>query len=314
MKKLVLSVLLIILTFTLISCKEKELVDNYSDDLIEKVDITTDSFKVMQVTDLHLSYGFDSNDRKTFKKLSKYIDDEKPDLIVVTGDVAMTIYTKTVIKKMIKFFESKKIPWTITIGNHERDFTSIISVVNLLMNSKTNYLRFHYGPNPSADFGYSNFKVQITKNNNQFLNIYLMDSKDLRRDGEKGENQYDYFSNEQVSWFNDNLSNDTVKSLAFMHMPIVQYENYEGIPNETIWPQGKDTGFFDAILNNDKKTVGIFAGHDHTNNFSFYYKDILLAYGISTGYNAYGKKKGVRMIEVNSDYSINTYLVGDINE
>lgn len=314
MKKILLSLILIVLTTTLVSCQDYELVDNYDDTFIESINLDHNKLKIMQVTDLHLSYGIDYNDRKTFRKLDQYINSENPDLIVVTGDISMSIYTKKMLKKFINFFESKKIPWTMTIGNHERDYISINNVLDVLMNSKTKYLRFHYGPNPSKSFGYSNFKLKIKINNQDFLNIYLLDSKDLRMDDVNEKNKYDYFSIEQVEWFNKNLEKDLVKSLAFMHIPIIEFLEYEGNPNETIWPQGKNTGFFETILKNNKKTIGIFAGHDHTNNFSFYYQDILLAYGISSGYNAYGKKKGVRIIEIDNNYQISTYLVGDINE
>ena len=52
-------------------------------------------------------------------------------------------------------------------------------IVDILMNAKTNYLYFHYGPKLSDDnsHGYSNFKIRIYKNNNPFLNLYMLDSK-----------------------------------------------------------------------------------------------------------------------------------------
>lgn len=210
--------------------------------------------------------------------------------------------------------ESYKIPWAYTFGNHEREYHKEEVMVNILMNAKTEYLIFHYGPKLSSDnsHGYSNYKIKITNGSEPLLNLYLLDSKDRRKDGIKDDRYpYDYLSIEQVGWFSDNLAGDSVSSLAFMHIPLLQFEEYEGVTNESIWPQAIDTGFFDAIINNGKKTIAVFIGHDHKNNHEFYYDDILLAYGVSSGYNAYGSNatKGAKMIIYNKDGTLNTYNV-----
>ena len=52
---------------------------------------------------------------------------------------------------------------------------------------------------------------------------------------------------------------------------------------------------------------------NHLNNIEFYYEGILLAYGNTTGYNAYGlNPRGARTIIYNyNTKELNTYLVLD---
>lgn len=313
MKKLTI-ILIFIFSLFLVSCNnEIELVDNYNENSIEIIDLDKDSIKIMQLTDLHFSYGFDYFDRLTFKELSKLIEKEEPDLIVITGDLFMSILGVRLFKTFIKFIEEFKIPWTITFGNHEREYHSIERIVKVLMEYETKYLYFHYGPKLSSDksHGAANFKIRISSRGTPFLNIYMLDSKDLRTDGVSSiRYPYDYLSNEQVSWYQEEVTADSVESIAFMHIPLMEFLEYDGDEaRENIWPQGVNTGFF-STLKEAGKTRAVFVGHDHNNEFSFVYEDVLLAYGRSSGYNAYGTyQKGARIIIFDTSNNLETYLV-----
>lgn len=319
MKKPLLILILVFMLF-LSSCSvNHELIDSYNEQELRSINLTKDNIKIMQLTDLHFTYGFDALDKKTYKLLDNMFKKESPDVIVITGDLFMSILAPKILKEFISFMESYQIPWTITFGNHEREYHHITKIVKILMEAKTNYLIFHYGPKLSLNntHGYSNFKINVTINDVPFLNLYMLDSKDNRKDGVKNKRfPYDYLSVEQVNWFKDEVSNDSVNSLAFMHMPLMQFLKYEGDDiREKMWPQGEDTGFFEAIIATNKKTMGVFVGHDHNNEFSFYYEGVLLAYGRSSGYNAYGTyEKGSRIIIVNSLYQLETYLLGYQND
>lgn len=309
MKKYLILILILISGLFLTSCQKNfELEDNYNNEEFGYIDLKKDDIKIMQLTDIHLSYGFDALDRKTFKLLDKLVSSEEPDLIVVTGDVFMSVYAKRLLRKFIKKMESFKIPWAYTFGNHEREYHSMETIVNVMMKMNTKYLHFHYGPKLSSDntHGYSNYKLKLMNGTKEILNIYLLDSKANRLDGVVDKDfPYDYLSVEQVNWFSDQLASDSVKSLAFMHIPLIQYMEYDGDEQkEQVWAQGKDTGFFDAIINNGNKTLGVFVGHDHLNSHHFILDDVILAYGVSSGYNAYGgnSTKGARIIE----YKFNT--------
>lgn len=318
MKKIIVLMLVLFTSFILVSCTTNSIEVDKTDSI--KIDLKKDDIKVMQLTDIHLTYGFDFLDKKTFGLIDKMIEVEKPDIIIVTGDIFMTILAKSVFKKFIKFIDSYNIPWSLTFGNHEVEYHKMETIINVLVKTKTNNLYYLSNPNlvPNKENGYSNFVLEIYNDTKPILNIYLLDSKNNRSDIKDNDNPYDFLSTKQVAWYSNHVKDDTVKSLAFMHMPLRQYLLYDGTEglNEKVWPQGRDTGFYDAMTNpeiGNGKTLGVFVGHDHTNSFGFTIGDdnILLAYGVSTGYNSYGSNnKGSRIINFNyNNQSIVSYLV-----
>lgn len=319
MKRIIILLLIIVLFFSLTACNHNIiLIDDYDDESIDIININKNEVKIMQLTDVHLTYGNDYLDKKTYKLINNLITNENPDVIVITGDLFMSIIAPRLLKDFIKFIEKYKTPWTLTFGNHEGEYHKMERIVDILMNAKTNYLYFHYGPKLSNDnsHGYSNFKIRIYNDDSPFLNLYMLDSKDKRKDGIKDDRfPYDYLSDNQVSWYKEEVLNDTVNSLIFIHMPLMEYLEYEGDDiREKRWPQGKNTHLFDTIIETGKKSLGVFVGHDHNNEFSFYKEDILLAYGRSSGYNAYGTyEKGARII-IYDGSNLNTYLVGSSDE
>lgn len=315
MKKIIMIFTLLTLSILLISCSDKTTIEPYNEDTFGYIDIKKDNIKILQLTDLHLTYGFDYLDKKTFKLIDALVAFENPDLIVVTGDMMMSLLAKNIMKQFINHMESYLIPYTFLFGNHEADYHNIKSIVNTITKMKTKNLYFHPGPILSNDqtHGNSNFKLKITNDNKSILNLYLLDSKANRTDGIKDDDlPYDYVSIDQVNWYQEEVSLDLVQSLLFVHIPLLEYREYTGQLGEQIWPQGKDTGLFDAILNSNK-TLGVFVGHDHLNDFEFMHEGILLAYGRNTGYNAYGiQAKGARVITYDYNTKIlETYIVLD---
>lgn len=312
-KNLSLTFLILLNTILLISCNQD--VNNQipiNDDEFN-INIKNDNVKILQLTDLHLTYGFDHLDRKTFKLIDQLVLSEQPDVILVTGDIFMSIIGKSIIKKFIKHMDKYNIPWTFIFGNHEADFLEIEDVLKVIQKIHTNNLYFTKGPKLSDDntHGNSNFKIKLFNNEIEILNLYLLDSKANRTDGLVDKDfPYDYVSDEQVKWYQDKVSLDIAESLLFVHIPLMEYLEYDGVLGEKIWPQGKDTNLFETIKNNNK-TLGVFVGHDHLNNFSFIHEGITLAYGNTTGYNAYGNNlKGGRIIEYNYlTKKLNTYVV-----
>ncbi|MCX5775766.1 MAG: hypothetical protein NTV44_05375, partial [Firmicutes bacterium] len=149
-----------------------------------------------------------------------------------------------------------------------------------------------------------------------FYNLYLMDS----HTEDEPYYAYDYFRPAQIAWYESHAAADFanhVNSIAFMHIPLMQYTEYadytlvDGAWGEAVCNQGVDTGFFAAVVAG-RVTKGIFAGHDHLNNYSFMKDGVLLAYGNSTGYNGYGTTpKGGRIIEIDAAKTLTSYIVLD---
>ena len=139
-----------------------------------------------------------------------------------------------------------------------------------------------------------------------------MDSHASRIEYTEEEGEYDYFKSSQVTWAQTHLNNDTTDSVFFFHIPLRQYMEavtYNGIWNEKVCPQGKDTGLFDIMVSVGK-TKGVFVGHDHLNNYDFTLDGILLAYGQITGYSAYGDlPRGGRVIEISKEGLMQSYII-----
>ncbi len=123
----------------------------------------------------------------------------------------------------------------------------------------------------------------------------------------------------------------TVKSLAFFHIPLVEMkdawtefsendfqdtENFEyisGIIGETgkrVYCGIGEDNLFEKMLELNS-TKAMFNGHDHYNNTTFKYKDIIFSYGYSVDYLAYlgiskvGSQRGCTLITCSPDSSFN---------
>ena len=127
----------------------------------------------------------------------------------------------------------------------------------------------------------------------------------------------------------DYSEHTTVKSLAFCHIPLLEvydaYHEYvnngsqntedckfiKGNPGEkdpVVFPSKTKTALFDTMVELGS-TQGFFYGHDHLNNFVMEYKGIIMSYGYSIDYFAYGGidkygyQRGCQMITVHQDGS-----------
>jgi len=259
---------------------------------------------------LHLTYGIDASDRKTFKGIKKLVSSEEWDLVVITGDIALSITTPSLFAKLIRVMENLETPWTFVFGNHETDNCEYIDLLNKI--DDTEYLYFKVGPELDEG-GVGNFRILFTKNGNPFYTLYLMDSHAEREEYTEEEGEYDYIRTSQVNWYTSHVSEDLTDSIMYMHIPLRQFidpDSYEGIFNEDkVYAQGLDTGLFAEIVDYGR-TKGVFVGHDHLNNFSFVMDGVLLAYGQVTGYSAYGDLgRGGRVVEISNTGVMISYIL-----
>ncbi|MBU1141475.1 MAG: metallophosphoesterase [Firmicutes bacterium] len=299
MKRVLVFSIIAVMVLTLYGCSAYEI--EYTDNNPLQIEMKGDSLKILQVTDLHLSYGIDDYDNQTLKLIGDLAKADDYDLIVITGDMMMSPIAPALFTKLIRYMESLEIPWTFIFGNHEMDFNDYADFIQRIKD--TEYLYFKVGPELTNGV-YGNFKIEFTKNNQVFYNAYFLDSKAEREIYTEEQGEYDYLSTAQVEWYEDLVQTDTVDSIVFMHIPLRQFidsEGYVGIFNEDkVYAQGIDTGFFDAMVTYGK-SKGVFVGHDHKNDFFIIRENIMLAYGRATGYNAYGNLElGGRHIEISA--------------
>ena len=79
------------------------------------------TFKIVQFTDLHLDLRTDKYPQ-TIKTMQTVLEKEKPDFIVITGDLIWAEPARTALLTAAKPIVDSNIPWTITFGNHDVEF------------------------------------------------------------------------------------------------------------------------------------------------------------------------------------------------
>lgn len=287
---------------------------------------TDDDFKIVQLTDVHIGGGFMSikKDSMAINAVSAMLTEEKPDLVVVTGDIAYpvpfqagTFNNKNSAKLFAELMEKLGIYWCPVFGNHDTEAYSYYTreeISDFYSSEKYPHCLFQAGSDEVDGYGNQVINVKNTKGEIT-QSLFMFDSHSYVDGDFLGIMwKYDTIHENQVKWYEDTLNslkaeNNNVmpKSLAFFHIPAPEYkaawdeyvandsqdtENvkyYYGKAGETdlvVYPSEYNYGFFDKALELGS-TQGIFCGHDHLNNFSLDYKGIRLTYGYSIDYLAY---------------------------
>ena len=117
MKKVTMFMMILVSLIALSGCKAYEI--EYTDNLPMTIEMKGEELKILQVTDLHLAYGIDYNDQRTLNLIKDMNDADDYDLIVITGDLAMSPSAPRLFTQILNFMESLKTPWTFIFGNHE---------------------------------------------------------------------------------------------------------------------------------------------------------------------------------------------------
>jgi len=264
-------------------------------------------FKIVQFTDIHFVYNTPRSDT-VLTLIKTILKEEKPDLIVVTGDVVCSENTQKAWIQVTKPFIDAKIPWAITFGNHDDEFEmtrkEIIDVIKTMPYCVT--------VNGPADIsGHGNYILQIrsTKSDNTAALLYCFDSHSYSTI--EGLDGYGWINFDQIEWYrrqSDSLTaannNKPLPAMAFFHIPLPEYneifekETTVGIKDEKPCSPLINSGLFSSMMEK-KDVMGVFAGHDHVDNYIGCLHNICLAYGSKTGLENYGYlEKGARVIEL----------------
>lgn len=267
-------------------------------------------FKIVQFTDLHWKNG-DEHDMQTRSLMELVLQEERPDLVVFTGDV---IYSESCIdplqsmREAISTADQSGIPWAVVLGNHdaEKNVTR-----EELLHVLTEYDIGLTGHTPGVS-GFGNYSLTVTgKDESDAAVLYFLDSGDYPKlphvEG------YDWISRDQIDWylseanaFKEKNSGQPLPSLAFFHIPLQEYytawerQVCYGNKFENICCSQINSGLFGAMVEMGD-VIGTFVGHDHINDYYGSMLGIRLCYGRATGYNTYGKDgfpRGARVIEL----------------
>ena len=221
--------------------------------------ITDRDFKVVQLTDVHIGAGFMSHgkDLKALNAVAAMVTAEKPDLVIVTGDIAYPIPPQAgtddnlaSAKMFANLMEKLGVYWTVTFGNHDTEIYSDYDraeIADFYENGGFRYCLFKSGPE-DVD-GYGNNIINIKNSKGEITqSIFTFDSHSyLRHDILGFGHGYENIRESQVEWYRNcveeltaynksvsDMKNPVPSSTAFFHIPLTEYQDawYEYVKND----------------------------------------------------------------------------------
>ncbi|KAG6005122.1 hypothetical protein E4U54_000408 [Claviceps lovelessii] len=252
-------------------------------------------FKIMQIGDLHLSNGVGEcrepipdgyaggkceADPRTLDFVTKMLDEEKPDFVVLSGDQVngdTAPDAPTAIFKIVSLLIKRKIPYAGIFGNHD-DESTMSRARQMALYETLPYSLSRAGP---ADIdGVGNYYLEILArggSDHSALTIYFLDTHSYSPNERKYPG-YDWIKQNQIDWFRKTAAglkhahsqySHRHMDIAFVHIPLTEYATPE-LPRVGNWLEGVtapvyNSGFRDALV--EQGVVMVSAGHDHCNDY-----------------------------------------------
>lgn len=268
------------------------------------------TFKIVQLTDLHISGDIDHpDDARTLSLIDEVIEKENPDLLVYSGDLIWSEGVKDPERSFRRVLDAGakwNIPFAIIYGNHDTEETVTRDNLQAIQREYSMAVSKE-GPNDINGVGNYTLTIKASGNNQDEAILYFLDSGALAPQSIGG---YEWIHQNQVNWYANEAqmfkkeNKKVLPALAFFHIPIPeyrevwQYGNVSGTKREDISSPKINSGLFTAMIENGD-VMGTFAGHDHDNDYCGELADISLCFGRVTGYHCYGElQRGVRVIRL----------------
>lgn len=299
--------------------------------------------RIMHVTDTHL--GPDNVDDSVLL-IEKACDREKPDVVMLTGDIASNEdinETHRLIDRLMSVFETRDIPVAVTFGNHDSENgTTTREELMAYFNTFSCSVSVDDGDSLSGCGTYY-IPVLSSKDNTVKFILWVFDSGDYDSEG-----HYANVTEDCVEWYKETSekiereNGAKIPSLAFQHIIVPEiYDALEqvkvkgaftyshlynkktyyrfdknavnfGMLHETPCCGYYNHGQFDAMVQR-QDVLAVFSGHDHTNAYGVRYKNIDIVNSLSTRYqgDTFSTQYGYRMIvlDENDTSSYTTYSV-----
>ena len=262
-------------------------------------------FKIVQITDLHYKLGVKASEQG-LACVREMVETEKPDLVVVTGDIIYSAPADSTLSVVLKTFAKLGVPFCMTFGNHDYDFkTPAVALYNQMQKTPNCVMPVLQGKN-------TDYSLPILSSNGKRTAavLYCIDTHNKPAIG--GIGGYQWISHNQITWYRQRSTvnkqkngGKPVPSLAFLHIPLPEF-NYAtdntqcpmyGSRLEKAYSPSLNSGMF-ASIKEMGDIMGVFCGHDHDNDYAVSYFNVLLAHGRFSGGNTeYNHlKSGARVI------------------
>ena len=244
--------------------KENQLAPEY-DENGDPYFVTDGDFKVMHLTDIHLGGGILSagKDKKALNAVAAMITEEKPDLVVVTGDtsfaipLAGTLNNRYAHEYFIRLMENLGVYWTVAFGNHDSEkynYYDRDAVAGFYSDESLKYCLFDKGPDDV--YGSCNHIINVRNSKGLVTQSFvIMDTNSYTDDDPLGLGwEYDNIHQDQIDWYKGKITDlsdynksildtmpeserpeniedfTTVQSMLFVHIPLMEvldaYEEY----------------------------------------------------------------------------------------
>jgi len=285
-----------------------------------------DAFKIISVGDMHLH---DDLADFSLEVLSRFIEKEKPDLVVLLGDNVVGRYDTVLHEKVKKFFEDRHQYWAFVLGNHDGEgyqgqgherIESRRWAYEALAGSPYCVTR-----NEDAGYGFGNCVVNVKCGTKILQSLFFLDSDQYMTEelcaeyGFEYQNGCAFLRKEQVDWYKKRLAEvteenggETPKSLMYFHIALQEFqEAYDKLQKKSdevkrlygdVWEKidGScySTGMFQAILDGNS-TQAVIVGHDHINGIAMEYKGVKLLYTQGLQWDmAYNRRKNNHFLSI----------------
>ena len=239
-------------------------------------------------------------DKNCFNYITELIENERPDLIILTGDIVYGEFDDSGIiwKRIVEFMDSFNIPWAPIYGNHDNESAKGVEWQNAQLEAAKNCL-FKKG----NVTGNGNYSIGLVDGSGKIRRIiYMLDSHGCIGLEAAG------LAEDQIAWFKgvsnavDAAYGEEIPAFACYHVPSLDFQTayqnkygYQTDANFSLDGNGVDSDFGEknedpshfhveiAEHLKDANVDGVFSGHDHTNNYSILYNGIRYTYGTKTG-------------------------------
>ena len=185
---------------------------------------TTDGdFKVMQLTDIHLGGGFlfADGDRRAIHAVATMIEAEKPDLVIVTGDISFAVPWSGTLDNSIahgyfkRLMENLGVYWTVTFGNHDSEkynHYDRAAVADMYSDESLQYCLF--SPGPDDVFGECNHVITVENSLGLVTDLLVMIDSNAYTDKDIFGLGWDYDNvhDDQIEWYRENIEYYTAKN------------------------------------------------------------------------------------------------------
>jgi hypothetical protein len=270
---------------------------------------TDGSFHIVQFTDLHW-HNDDPRDAPTGRLMVDVLDAEAPDLVLLTGDVIAGRACSdpaSAWREAVAPIVERGLPWAAVFGNHDDEGSLTREDLLAVQQGIPGCLSEH---GPEGLSGVGNYVLPIRDGASGEIGalLFCLDSGGYADETIGG---YAWVGQDQVAWYRETartlaggVGRAPLPTLVFLHIPLPEYAEVwdtrvcYGHRYEPVCCPRVNSGLFVALYEAGD-VLGVFAGHDHVNDYEGTLHGIRLCYGRAGGYHTYGREgfpRGARVI------------------